>query len=603
MMKKCLIPLLIFAHLLQFIRVEAGIVTQGNAKLVISANATVVTDGMVNNGTILNSGTLDNNGDFTNNGTELVEGLVKFTGSTGQTISGSSAFITVHVDNAAGVSLVAGANVTIDEVVELANGTLNAGSGLLTFLSTSVTHCAIIDNFSDAGFSGTMTGNITAQRYHAAASGTFNQHLMGAPVSGAAFSDITAVSGSNGVAVTPTADCDETQLDAASNYGSIFEFNEAQVSSCVLEGWNVRSSGNTSNGKGYAVAISGAGTVDVTGTPNLGATYTQSALNNSGWNNTSLQGNPYNSGWHLLSNPYLASVDLSYAGGNTAFDNNVQVMHTFGGFAGTYQPLSMSGTELLAPFQGFMVRNSSAGAGTFTFNEADRRLATATFQKTGIVDGLDILVEGNGFADITKIRFDADATIGYDTYYDAYKFPSKLGQPTLYTVNDDEWSSINTKPDVASTPSIPMGFQPGTDGTYTFSVEMDLPTGVTAILEDEQLGLFQNLNDVPTYSFSSLATDDWDRFTIHFSMVTDVEETFVNRPSVFCDGTTLTVVNAGVNESVTMTLYDLTGRVLLTETIQSNETAQFPVSQFATGIAVTQLHGAAFQISEKVVLR
>ena len=148
-----------------------------------------------------------------------------------------------------------------------------------------------------------------------------------------------------------------------------------------------------------------------------------------------------------------------------------------------------------------------------------------------------------------------------------------------------------------------MGFQPGADGTYTFSVELDLPTGVTAILEDEQLGLFQNLNDAPTYSFSSLATDDWDRFTVHFSMVTDVEETFANRPSVFCDGTTLTVVNAGVNESVTMTLYDLTGRVLLTETIQSNETAQFPVSQFATGIAVTQLHGATFQVSEKVLLR
>jgi hypothetical protein len=583
-------------------RCYSGIVTQGNAKLIISANATVVTDGMVNNGTILNSGTLDNNGDFTNNGTALVEGLVKFTGTTSQTISGSSDFITVHVANAAGVSLAAGANVTINEVLELRTGTFATGSANLTFLSTSVTHCAIIDNFSP-GFSGTMSGPITAQRYHNAASGTFNQHLMGSPINSGAFSSFTTVSGTDGVAVTPTSDCDETQLDPSSNYGSIFEWNEALVSSCHLEGWVVRSSGGMSNGQGYGVAIAGAGTVSVSGTPNLNASYTQTNLNNSNWNTTSLQGLPYSSGWHLLSNPYLASFDLDGAA-NSAFDNFVQVMNTHGGFAGTYQPLSMSSSTLLPPFQAFMVRKTNAGAGTFTFNGSDRSLGTAAFHKVEALEGsMEILVEGNTYADITYLQFDPASTTTYDPQFDAYKFLSAPGHPTIYTRVGTDWLSINTNPDVASTPVVPMGFRPGANGSFTFTAQqMNLPVGVTAILEDVQLNVFQSLNTDPTYTFASQVSDSPDRFNVHFTTVTEVENLLVEDVRTWSNGSQVFVQPLNLEEQATVNVFDATGRLLLASSVQPNIQTTIDLTHKATGVVIVQVTTSKNAFTEKLII-
>lgn len=585
--------------------VQAGIVLNGsNANLVVEANATLVTDGMKNGGVITNNGVIDNKGNWENTGTAYVDNLVKFTGTSAQTISGTSAFETVHVDNASGVSLAGGADVSINTVLQLKEGVFTTTGGLLTFLSTAVDHCAFIDNFSGIGWNGTVAGNVDAQRYHASASGTFNQHLMGSPVNAGAFSDFIGLSGANGVAVTPTADCDETQLEPTSNYGTVFEYDESLVTFCSLEGWIVRSSGSMDNGKGYGVAIAGAGTATVTGVPNLNASYTQGGLGNSNWAYTSLQSNSYNSGWHLLANPYLASFDLD-ATSNSDFDNYVQIMNTFGGFAGTYQPLGMNSSDLLPPFQAFMVRKSAPGAGTFSFDATDRSVGTETFQKPRSTEGLDVLVEGNGFADITRIRFDEDATVGYDTDLDAFKLPSKHGQPTLFTENDGEWSSINSKPDVASTPFIPMGFQPGTSGTYTFNVQnLNLPTGVTAVLEDVQLGVFQSLNSNPIYSFYADASDNWNRFIIHFtSTITDVRNAERTEDvKIWSDGTNVMVLPAHLQNQAELTVFNAVGQVIATGSVMPHQQTTIDLSDKAAGVVIVQVRGHENTYSQKVVL-
>ena len=86
--------------------------------------------------------------------------------------------------------------------------TASVTNGMLTFKSRTVDSVGILDNFS-AGYQGTLTGNITAERYYAT-SLTYNQHFMGSPVSTPSFSQF----GANGTAgfVTPTANCDETRL-------------------------------------------------------------------------------------------------------------------------------------------------------------------------------------------------------------------------------------------------------------------------------------------------------------------------------------------------------------------------------------------------------
>ncbi|MCS6935549.1 MAG: S8 family serine peptidase, partial [Chitinophagales bacterium] len=337
-------------------------------------------------------------------------GHIVFSGGSGHALDGKLVVNTITVDNSsATVVLQPTAEIEVSEALELKRGHFDASTGKLTFLSPNEYQCAILDNFS-AGYGGTFSGSIFAQRGYASADAVslYNQHYFSSPVNSPSFSQFAPLTGADGIAVTPTADCDETMLQYGSNYGNVFEYDESNVVNCYLEAWKVRSSGNAVNGRGYSVVKNGLGVLTLHGAPNLG-NYSISGLSNSGWSITTKQGSTYQGGWHLLGNPYLASLDLDYTV-NTDFDDNVLVLHTHGTYAGTYQPLSMSGFEVLAPFQGFFARKSvSGGAATFNFSNSNRSMTQTAFHKNGAYQ-MSLLVQGNGYADITYFNFNPLAT-------------------------------------------------------------------------------------------------------------------------------------------------------------------------------------------------
>lgn len=588
---------------------NAGLVTSTGSYVVVNTGATLVTDGLVNAGTLTNNGTIDNNGNWNNTGTVAVGSLVKFTGGSAQTLSGTTTFETLHIDNANGVSLTAGAVANINTLFEAKRGTFTTTGGTLRFLSTSVIHAAVLNNFSPT-FTGSVSGNVTSQRYYNAASGTYNQHFMSSPVNAGAFSSFASLLGTDGTFVTPTSDCDETQLDQTSNYGSIFEWDESNVplaGGCVLAGWKVRSSGNMANAKGYSVMLTGSGTINVTNPANQTNNYTQTGLTNSNWTSTTLQVHGFNSGWHLIGNPYQASLDLD-ATANSNFDNNVVVLNTHGSFAGTYQPLSMSGTGIVPPFQAFMAHKSTTG-GTATFSMGltggteDRTVTGATFHKTDEY-GMTVQVEGNGFADITYVDFNSDATPNYDAAYDGYKFPSNLGQPTLYTLIDEQWTSVNIHPDVPSTPFIPMGFEPGTDGTFEISADvLGLPQGTTVTLEDIRENVFQNLNNNPHYSFTSSTTDNRNRFILHFNDITTVMEEEANtHAKVWSNADRIMIDASGLKENTVASIYNAAGQLIRESSITAGQVLSLDMHNRPTGIYVVHVAGLSELSSHKVVI-
>jgi hypothetical protein len=262
----------------------------------------------------------------------------------------------------------------------------------------------------------------------------------------------------------------------------------------------------------------GAGKLTLSGAPNLGD-YSISGLNNSGWiSMVTPQGNSYEGGWHLLGNPYLASLDLDYSI-NADFDNHVLVLHTHGTFAGTYQPLSMSGSGVIAPFQGFFARKSAVGGApaTFSFSKTNRSRTQVAFHKAG-EHQMSLQVQGNGFADITYFNFHANATNGFDSEFDGGKFSSFLNQPTIYSLIGGTWASVNTNTDVQSTPYILVGFNPGSDGTFQITASgFDELPGTTVYLEDKKENLMHNLTQTPQYTFSAQTTDKKERFVLHFN--------------------------------------------------------------------------------------
>ncbi|MFN8287691.1 MAG: choice-of-anchor J domain-containing protein [Chitinophagales bacterium] len=440
-------------------------------------------------------------------------------GSSAQQLSGKLEVNTLRLNNAAGASLQAGASVDVFDAVELQTGVLSTGSATLRFRSTSPSQIAILNNFGP-GFTGSLSGNATAQRFVPV--GGTNQHYFGTPVTNATFGQL----GATGVPgyVLPTYNCDQTQIAINSPYGTVYQWHDDKPlnAQCLYNGWEVKISGTTQAGRGYSTFLSN-GVFSITGNINQGASYSVNGMNNIGWTSNTLQTYgfvpaAYESGWHIVANPYLAPLTLN---GHTPDFDAAAIWVTSGPFSGSYQPIPITGGSI-APFQGFIVHRSSSSSVNFTFNKSEcTTSAGQTFYKQASQHAMNIQVSGNGFNDITYVEFNSDATNTYDVGYDNRKPLSVLGQPTIFTFNTNnaERLSINVNRSIDETPNVPMNFIPGANGTFTFTadgVNSFDPTSYV-FLEDKQTGQWIDLRQNATYTFQSTTADAHDRFVLHFT--------------------------------------------------------------------------------------
>ncbi len=446
-------------------------------------------------------------------------GRVVLNGTGAQLVDGQFEINTLRINNSSGVQMQAGAALDIHRALELQAGNFDVSNGYLTFRSASASSSAIMDNFS-AGFSGTLSGSATIQRF--VPTGGFNQHYFGTPVTGATFAQLGA-SGSPGF-VIPTGNCDESQVAGNSPYGTVFQWHDdvPANASCLFNGWEVQTNGVTEPGRGYSVYLQG-GTYNIYGDVNQAASYTVNGLSDIGWQSNTLQTAgflppAYESGWHIVANPYLAPLSLN---GHAADFDAAAIWVTSGPFAGSYQPISITG-GLVAPFQGFIVHRSSANPAPFIFSKTECVTTPGvTFAKTNSEHALSIQVSGNGFNDITYVEFNSSATANYDVELDSRKPLSVLGQPSLFTFNTNpaERLSVNVNRSITESPEVLMNFIPGANGTFTFNT-----TGISSfdptsyvLLEDKKTGQWIDLRQNPTYTFTSSTTDAHARFVLHFT--------------------------------------------------------------------------------------
>lgn len=440
-------------------------------------------------------------------------GFVVFNGPATQTFSGNTQFYFVRLNNASGLNLQASSFFDVFVQLDLQSGNLNATNGQLRLLSTSTTHCAIINDFSPLTYNGTLSGNIIAQRYIGGSGNV--QHQIGSPLSNIPFAQLGA-SGTAGNLI-PTANCDETQSAGNSPYGNVFQWNETTPTSCILQGWEVKVGGNTQNARGYSVYLNGGTTLNVNGAANLNPSYVTPSLTNSSYSLPTLQSSPnytFESGWHLLSNPFPSGFTYNAQPG---FNALAYVYVPAGPFSGTYQPLSPG--DNVAPFQGIMV-NVNAGTPAYSFDRADRTTnSSIVFYQNTNAETMSIEVSGNGFADKTQLSFNAQATTQHDADFDLRKQRSNLGQPTVFTNHNSYPYAVNTLKSIEETSAVPLGIIPGANGIFSFTfngIQSFDPT-TYIYLEDKLTGAYQNLRNNNTYSFNMTSMEDVNRFVLHFT--------------------------------------------------------------------------------------
>ena len=383
----------------------------------------------------------------------------------------------------------------------------------------------------------------------------------------------------------------------STTFGSVFPLNQTEV---WAREYN-ETTGNWDNltiadfltvGKGYTVQMNQAQTALFSG-----------VLNSSPVTSTLAKQNPDNDpdrvGWNLLGNPFTSAIDWDLTD-HSAIDGSVYVWN------GT-QYVSWNGTigaladGMIPAENGFFAKTALDGA-TLTIPLASRVHSGAGYYKSTLSDMLELTAEGNSLSDKTFVRFNDQATPGFDHAHDAYKLFGNENAPQLYSMISGDVLSINELP-MAGNEVVTLGFKCNTTGIYTVSASgaESFSSTVPVLLQDLKLNVTTDLRVDPAYSFSYEAGESENRFRLLFLDVTGIGETETSGISVFSFDKTVVIENTGLLTG-RVGIYDMTGRELLSEKLAGQATTNIPL-RVASGTYIVKVLTANGPVNAKVIIR
>ncbi len=337
--------------------------------------------------------------------------------------------------------------------------------------------------------------------------------------------------------------------------------------------------------KGYSLwTTAGKSNFTFTGTPNtgnqdIGITHTEAAgTDNDGAN---LVGNPYPSyiDWDLVS-----GYGAKYTWNGTAYDAYTQT----GGYG--------TGSRYAAPMEGFFVVVESAG--TFSLTDAMRTHQPAGKSGDGkaLQNGLILTASNGSYNDDLWLAFDDEASENFEQQRDAWKLLSsteRLSQ--LWSVSPGGKLAVDVRPE---SETLQLGFTNDQAGFY--SIGLKQIDGINkALLEDTKTNTFHDLTK-SDYEFAWEITDDETRFKLHLNAV-GIEENQISESDIlirYADDRIF--IKDAAEGKVRVT--DLTGRIILQQDIQHNNTIAIPVN-LQTGIYLVTVFTGQEMKTKKIFIK
>lgn len=278
-------------------------------------------------------------------------------------------------------------------------------------------------------------------------------------------------------------------------------------------------------GKGYKTWASGGTTGDVTleflGTMNTGD---YSPI-------VSLTGSAEDYGWNMVGNSFPSAIDWGTDNDPnldftlTGLDNTIYLWNGDIGQYATYNPSgnggdgqgTNGGNRYIAAMQGFFV-HANATSPSMTIPQSSRTHSTQQFrQSNSVSQSLSLTVHSANYSDELIVTANDQATVGFDTEFDAYKLFGINAAPQFYSISDYETFAVNHQPMTDHSMDIPLGFQAGSPETHTIVVAGAESFGNnTAIsLEDLKENVIIDLKSDSTYTYFGSPSDDPNRFILH----------------------------------------------------------------------------------------
>jgi hypothetical protein len=383
---------------------------------------------------------------------------------------------------------------------------------------------------------------------------------------------------------------------ASTTFGDVFPLNQTQVwvrqyNETTGDWDNLTSANYMSVGKGYTVQMNQPQTALFEGVLNSNPVTMTLAKQNPGTD-------PQRVGWNLLGNPFTSAIDWDLTD-HANVDGAVYVWNgsQYVSWNGTVGAL----TDGIIPAQnGFFAKTMTDGL-TMNVPLSARVHSSQGFYKTSVPDMLEITVEGNSFSDKTFVRFNNEASAGFDNQFDAYKLFGNENAPQIYSMITNAVLSINELP-MAGNEVVDLGFSCNTTGIYTITANgtENFASNVPVILQDVKLNVYHDLKTNPVYSFSYQTEDDENRFKLWFQEVTGINNPDINNLRVYSFDKTVVIEN---NNGLTgeVGIYDITGRQISSNVLTNQSTTQIPVN-VACGTYIVKIITANGPVNAKVFI-
>ncbi|MFI5140737.1 MAG: beta strand repeat-containing protein [Bacteroidia bacterium] len=410
-----------------------------------------------------------------------------------------------------------------------------ASAGNLTLVASSATVTAYI-----GAIGGSVTGNVTVQAYEAGT--TTGWTLMGSPgLTGRTMADW----GNNFFVTCPTCPDGDGSAQNGTAFTSIDAYSETAGGLMSAAPRYIGISNITDAmtiGKGYWVYLgNGPSTttdiiVNMTGSINQGNFAMPLTRTNVGGGT-----NATDHGYNLLANPYPAPISwTSLRAGNISVSATMYVYNpdlngyaTFISTSGVSSPAVGSGGigDKIPAGQGFYVK-ANAAAVTLTAKEAfkaasNQQLLRISSPNINHVQDtassqpvlLRLQASGNSMKNETVVYFDPNATVNYNSDYDAISLGVDPGFLGIVAIPNDTAYTIKGLPTLTQNVSMPIKTITSITGSYQIAMVdfQSLPAGACIKLHDNYMNIDWDLKTGP-YSCTLNDTEKVARFILNITI-------------------------------------------------------------------------------------
>lgn len=561
-------------------------ITNDNATTLNNAG-TITLNTLSNAGVTQGNGTYTITGNFTNTGTVAIgdtNGTVYMNGTSAQmmTMSGSTSFYNLTINNALGVTL------SSTQTIITNNLTINSGKIFKIEAAKNLTVTGVIANYGgNAGFilesnvTGTAslihtTVNVPATVKRYISGNAEDWHFLASPVADqviASSSWVPAGTYGNGTGYDLYVFDEPTPC-------WVYQLNTSPTSTGENPNWpTVHPTANFVSGRGYLYSVQASNpTNQFAGNLNNGAVSYAVTKNSTV--------DPLLIGFNLIGNPYPSSIDWKASSGWTRSN----LLDSGGGYDmwiwnpatnnyGVYNSLASTGTNgissFIAPMQGFFVRADSNANINMTNDIRVHTDASNWFKTNKNHENLEnikvkITSQTELGSDEVLLQFGASSNqAGAAKLYSTIKTA-----PSVYLTTEEGELTVRYLTDTTNNPIVPLAFKPGSDGNYTVSIDFDTANYDFLELEDTKTKNKHDLKDNPTYDFNATVEDPFDRFLLHFEEI-PIEDN--NLPFlIYYNGNEIVFDLSLIPDDTAIKIFDTLGRKIMEKKIRGKTIHYLP---------------------------